>query len=54
MKPRNAIYLGSPPDPGDQSPLTRCHKCQRLNTLDDYKRNDGECPKCDEPMKPEE
>jgi PHP family Zn ribbon phosphoesterase len=37
----------------DRSPLTRC-KCQRLNTLEDYRRNDGKCPKCGELMKLED
>lgn len=32
MKPTNRFYAGSPPDPGDRSPLIRC-KCRRLNTL---------------------
>ena len=51
MKPTNRFYAGSPPDPGDLSPLIRC-KCQRLNTLEDYRSNDGECPGCGERYKP--
>jgi len=50
MKPRNPIYIGSPPALGDQSPLMRCHNCQRLNTQEDY-RPDGECPNCQAPYK---
>jgi len=53
MKPRNRIYIGPTPDHGDRSPLTRC-RCQRLNTLEDYRRNDGKCPKCGELMKLED
>lgn len=39
-----------PKDPVDRSPLIRC-KCQRLNTLEDYRRNDGKCPLCGEPLR---
>lgn len=50
MKTSNRFYAGSPPAPGDQSPLMRCHNCQRLNTQEDY-RPDGECPNCKAPYK---
>lgn len=53
MKPGNRFYGYSPPDPGDRSPLHRC-KCQRLNTLEDYRSNGGKCPKCGEPMTQED
>lgn len=45
MKPTNRLYGYSPPDPPDLSPLIRC-KCQRLNTLQDYRSNGGNCPGC--------
>lgn len=50
MNPTNSIYVGSPPDPEDPSPLHRCPQCQRLNTQDDY-RPDGDCPQCQAPYK---
>lgn len=53
MKPTNRFYAGQPPDPGGPSPLHRCHNCQRLNTLQDY-RPDGDCPQCQAPYTSEE
>ena len=53
MKPTNQVYVGSPPDPEDPSPLHRCPHCQRLNTLQDY-RPDGDCPQCQAPYTSEE
>ncbi len=53
MKPNNRVYSGSPPGYSDRSPLHRC-KCQRLNTNEDYRRNEGKCPGCGELMKLED
>jgi uncharacterized paraquat-inducible protein A len=52
MKPTNSIYLGDHRlDPPDEEDLHQCHNCQRLNTSQDYRRNDGDCPKCQAPYK---
>lgn len=48
MKPRNAVYIGGPPDP-DEALMIKCTYCGVTWHNADWRKQNGKCPGCGKP-----